>query len=250
MLKTKNGGKNMEINKLENNKNLEIRNNIEIGEKQKNFLNTNLGKAINGAIDIGIRAILPDFIDEQIVNIKDNLLKYGLKDGISKTIDDAVNLGKSAIGIFTGNFENISQMQDAVKSGGVIDGISTLLDSVINKVKKEGLIDTNVSNMIIKGKNIILNNVENNIENTFKKQYQNLEYINKYIDNWKNSFKNKDFEKMEKEYKKLEKQLKQIAPIEKTINEAKTIEVLHNLIKNNGQDFNLTNEQLELAEKL
>lgn len=240
----------MEINKLENNKNLEISNNIEIGEKQKSFLNTTLGKAINGAIDIGIRAILPDFIDEQIVNIKDNLLEYGLKDGISKTIDDAVNLGKSAIGIFTGNFENISQMQDAVKSGGVIDGISTLLDSVINKVKKGGLIDTNVSNMIIKGKNIILNNVENNIENTFKKQYQNLEYINKYIDNWKNSFKNKDFEKMEKEYKKLEKQLKQIAPIEKTINEAKTIEVLHNLIKNNGQDFNLTNEQLELVEKL
>ena len=227
----------MEINKLENNKNLEISNNIEIGEKQKSFLNTTLGKAINGAIDVGIRAILPDFIDEQIVNIKDNLLEYGLKDGISKTIDDAVNLGKSAIGIFTGNFENISQMQDAVKSGGVIDGISTLLD-------------TNVSNMIIKGKNIILNNVENNIENTFKKQYQNLEYINKYIDNWKNSFKNKDFEKMEKEYKKLEKQLKQIAPIEKTINEAKTIEVLHNLIKNNGQDFNLTNEQLELVEKL
>ena len=29
----------MEINKLENNKNLEISNNIEIGEKQKSFLN-------------------------------------------------------------------------------------------------------------------------------------------------------------------------------------------------------------------
>ena len=71
-----------------------------------------------------------------------------------------------------------------------------------------------------------------------------------YIDNWKNSFKNQDFAKMEREYKKLEKQLQQIAPIEKTINEAKTIEVLHNLIKNNGQDFNLTNEQLELAERL
>ena len=31
---------------------------------------------------------------------------------------------------------------------------------------------------------------------------------------------------------------------------ARTIENLHNLIKNNGQDFNLTNEQLELAERL
>lgn len=240
----------MEINKLEKNNNLDINNNIELEKEQKNFLNTTLGKTINSAIDIGIRAVLPDFLDEQIVNIKNNLLEYGLKEGISKTIEDAINLGKSTIGIFTGNFENISQMQDAVKSGGVIDGISTLLDSVINRTRKAGLIDNNVSSLIKRGKNIILNNVENNIENTFKKQYQNLEYMNKYIDNWKNSFKNQDFAKMEREHKKLEKQLQQIAPIEKTINEAKTIEVLHNLIKNNGQDFNLTNEQLELAERL
>ena len=240
----------MEINKLEKNNNLDINNNIELEKEQKNFLNTTLGKTINSAIYIGIRAVLPDFLDEQIVNIKNNLLEYGLKEGISKTIEDAINLGKSTIGIFTGNFENISQMQDAVKSGGVIDGISTLLDSVINRTRKAGLIDNNVSSLIKRGKNIILNNVENNIENTFKKQYQNLEYMKKYIDNWKNSFKNQDFAKMEREYKKLEKQLQQIAPIEKTINEAKTIEVLHNLIKNNGQDFNLTNEQLELAERL
>ena len=53
-----------------------------------------------------------------------------------------------------------------------------------------------------------------------------------------------------KEYQKLEEQMKDIVPITKTIEEAKTIEILHNLIKNNGQDFNLTNEQLELVEKL
>ena len=55
---------------------------------------------------------------------------------------------------------------------------------------------------------------------------------------------------MEKEYKKIEVQIKNIAPIEKTINDVRTIEVLHNLIKNNGQDFNLSNQQLELVEKL
>ena len=55
---------------------------------------------------------------------------------------------------------------------------------------------------------------------------------------------------MEKEYNKIKKEFKNLAPIEKTINEAKIIENLHNLIKNNGQDFNLSKEQLELAEKL
>ena len=39
-------------------------------------------------------------------------------------------------------------------------------------------------------------------------------------------------------------------PIENTINSARSIELLHNLIKNNGQDFKLTQEEIELANKL
>ena len=240
----------MEINNLEKNNDIKLNNNLVNENTQKSFLETTLGKTINTAIDIGIRALLPDFIDEQIINIKDNLLNYGLKDGITKTIDDAIDLGKSAIGIITGNFENISQMQSAIQSGGLIDGVSTLIDSVVNKVKQAGLINNTVANTIKQGKNIILNNVENNIENSFNKQYESLEYTNKYINNWKKYFSDKNFEGMQKEYNKLEKKLQDIAPIEKIINEARTIEVLHNLIKNNGQDFNLTQEQLELAEKL
>ena len=240
----------MEINNLEKNNDLELENNLEKENPVQNFLESTLGKTINAAVDIGIRALLPDFIDEQIINIKDNLLEYGLKDGISKTIDDAINLGKSAIGIFTGDFENLSQMQSAVETGGLLDGISTLLDTVVGKVANKGLIDGNIANIIMQGKDVILNNVESNIENAFTKQYENLENMDKYISNWKESFEKKDFEKMEKEYQKLEEQLKDIAPLTKTIEEAKTIEILHNLIKNNGQDFNLSKEQLELVEKL
>lgn len=238
----------MEINKLNNN--IEKNNRILDQEIQEKFLNTALGKTINTAIDIGIRSILPEFIDDQIINIKDNLLNYGLKDGINKTIDDAIDVGKSAIGIITGNFENITQMQNAVKTGGIIDGLSSLIDTVIDKVRKEKLIDGTVATTIKQGKNIILNNVESNINKMFNEQNQALEYTNKYINNWKQYFENKDFSGMEKEYKKIEKNLEKLVPIENTINEAKKIEILHNLIKNNGQNFNLTKEQLELSEKL
>lgn len=240
----------MQINNFEKNNEINLENNLVNENTQKNFLETALGKTINTAVDIGIRALLPDFIDEQVINIKDNLLNYGLKDGITKTIDDSIDLGKSAIGIVTGNFENVSQMQEAIKTGGLIDGISSLLDTVVDKVKEAGLINNTVASTIKQGKNVILNSVESNIENTFNKQYESIEYINKYISNWKNYFEDKNFEGMEKEYNKIEKQLKNVAPIQKTINDAKTIEVLHNLVKNNGQDFNLTQEQLELAEKL
>lgn len=241
----------MDINNLDRNNDIELNNNILVNENmQRDFLDSTLGKAINTAVDIGIRTLLPEFIDEQIINIKDNLLEYGLKEGIKKTIDDAIDLGKGAIGIFTGNFENISQMQSAVESGGLIDGVSSLLDTVVDKVREAGIINNKVASIIKQGKDVILNNAEKNIEDTFNKQYEAIEYTDKYISNWKDFFEKQDFNGMEREYNKLEKQLKSLAPIERTINEAKTIELLHNLIRNNGQDFNLTKEQLELVEKL
>ena len=55
---------------------------------------------------------------------------------------------------------------------------------------------------------------------------------------------------MEKEYRKIKTELKELVPIENTINNARNIELLHNLIKNNGQDFNLKQEEIELANKL
>lgn len=240
----------MEINKLEKNNNISLENNLINENIQKNFLETILGKTINAAVDIGIRAIFPNFVEDQIINIKNNLLNYGLKEGITKTIDDAIDLGKSAIGIVTGNFETVSQMQSAVESGGIIDGMSSLLDTVIDKVKQAGLVNSTIASTIKQGKNLILNNVEKNIENSFNKQYKAIENTNRYIENWKNYFTEKNFEGMKKEYNKIEKQLKDIAPIEKTMNDIKTIEVLHNLIKNNGQNFNLTQEELNLVEKL
>ena len=238
----------MKITNLE--KEIKIENKLINENEQKNFLETTLGKTINTAIDLGIRALLPDFKDEQLINVKNNLINYGLKDGIQESVSDAIDLGKSAIGIITGNFENVSQMQQAVKTGGLIDGISSLLDNVVDKVRKAGLIDSAVARTIKQGKNVILNNVENNIETTFNKQYEAIEYIDKYINNWKNYFERKDFLGMEKEYKKIKKQLINIVPIEKTINNAKEVETLHELIKNNGQNFDLSQEQIELVKKL
>lgn len=240
----------MEINNLEKDNDIGINNNLVNEKTQKNFLETTLGKTISTAIDIGIRAILPDFVEDQIINVKNNLFNYGLKDGITKTIDDAIDLGKGTIGILTGKFENVSQMQSAVQSGGIIDGMSSLLDTVVDKMKKKGLINNTIANTIKQGKNVILNNIEKNIENSFNQQYKAIDNTNRYIDNWKGYFQNKDFSGMQKEYNKISKQLKDLAPIEKTINEVKTIEVLHNLIKNNGQNFNLTQDELDLAEKL
>lgn len=233
---------------LENNLNNE--NNINLTNSQNNFLETTLGKTINFGLDIGLRALLPDYIEQQIIDIKDIILNNGFKDGINKVISSAIDFGKSAMGIVTGKFENISQVQTAIKNGGIIDGISGLVDGVLNRINKTGKLSYNLTNTIRKGKNIILNSITNKIEEEFTNQLDAAEKLQKYENNWKQYFNNKDFIGMQREYEKIKEKLKLLIPMENTLKQARTIESLHILIKNNGQDFNLTKEELELAKLL
>ena len=237
------------LNEMEQNLNSQELNGTELvtAEEQNGFLDSTLGKVINTAVDLGLRWILPDFIENQIIEVKDTLITGGLKEGIDKAIDSAIDLGKSITGIVTGKFEDVSQAQNAIKNGGIIDGISSALDSALSFTTKKGLLPYNIANIIRQGKNVILDNVSNNIEDEFVSQLDSIEKLGKYEDNWRNYFNEQDFEGMEREYEKIKEKLNEILPLETTIKQAREIENIHLLIKNNGQDFNLTQEQLELA---
>ena len=228
----------------------QITNDVSIENKQRNFLQTNIGKAVNTGLNIGLRYILPDVIEDQVIEIKDSFLQNGFKEGIQTAIDSAINFGKSALGIVTGNFENVQQMQTAVKSGGIIDGISNVLNFTINKVVNSGKIPYALGSAIKTGKNAILNNITKNIESEFENQVNQIEKLNKYTNNWKDYFNNKDFDGMQREYDKIRGKMKEIAPIENTIKTARVVENLHKLIKNKGKNFDLTSEELELAKML
>lgn len=228
----------------------EINNNLNLVENQNKFLDSMLGKAINSGIDIGIRVALPDIVEDQIINIKDNIMNFGLKDGIKKTIEDVINIGKSALGIVTGNFENVEQMQMAVKNGGIIDSVSEIFDISVDQATKNGKISTNIANIIKQGKNTILNSVESNIEKSFTKQINGVEKIEKYISNWKQSYNDRDFNGMEKEYKKIKKELSNLVPLENTLKDARNVENIHTLIKTNGHNFDLNESEQELLKKM
>jgi len=79
---------------------------------------------------------------------------------------------------------------------------------------------------------------------------ESVEKVDKYIEKWNEYYKEQDFTNMEKQYNKLENELEKIMPLENTITKARVVENLHNLIKNNGKNFNLSKEELELANKL
>ncbi|MCI9039647.1 MAG: hypothetical protein HFJ29_07265 [Clostridia bacterium] len=216
-------------------------------QEQKNFLDTSLGKVVNTAVDLGLRWVLPDFVESQVIDVKNSLIRGGLKEGIDKAIDSAIELGKSITGIFTGKFENVSQAQNAIKNGGIIDGISNALDSALSFTSKQGWIPKEVTSIIKQGKNVILDNVSNNIETEFVSQLNSIEKLGKYENNWRKYYQLQNFEGMEREYQKIKDKLKEVLPIEQTLKQAREIENLHLLIKNNGKEFNLTQEQLALA---
>lgn len=224
--------------------------NLEIEKEQKAFLESGIGKVINTAMDMGIRFLLPDFIENEVIEIKDTLVQEGFQEGIDKTIENAVDLGKSAIGIVTGKFENISQVQAAVEKGGIIETLSNVIDTVLDKCSQNNLLSPNIVNVIKQGKNIILDNVSSNIENMMTEQIKSVETIQTLSNNWRSYYMQKNFDGMEKEMQKLEKEMKKIIPLENLIKGAREIQNMHQLIKNNGQVFELTENQINAIKAL
>lgn len=236
------------MERLELNNMLKIDNKLE--KMQNNFINSDIGKIVNSAIDIGLRAALPNLIENQIIDIKNTILEQGFNEGLKEVVNTGLEYGKSISGIITGEFESVSQIQMAIKNGGILDNISKLLDLSINFAKSKDLITPEISNLIKRGKNTIISSINDKLEESLTNQIKAVEKIEKYCKNWKVSYGNKDFSEMEKAYKNIKNNLDKIVPFENIINNARKIENIHNLIKNNGKDFNISENQLNLAQKL
>ena len=83
---------------LENDLNLEKSNfNSVTYEEQKGFLESTLGQVINGGVNLGLKAILPDFLEDEIIEIKDSIITDGFSAGIKTAIDNVVDMGKSVL---------------------------------------------------------------------------------------------------------------------------------------------------------
>ena len=128
--------------------------------------------------------------------------------------------------------------------------MSDLIDLSSKKAKEKGLISNRAAIAIKGGKNTIIKSIESNLENSLENQVKSVKKISDYSIEWNSHYKEKDLEGMEKSYKNIKKLLNETIPLESTLKEARTIENLHNIIKNRGGDFNLTEEEVILAEKL
>lgn len=144
----------------------------------------------------------------------------------------------------------MSQVKNVIEKGGLIDSVSDALDWGIKKARDGDVISKEAATIINKGKNAVLNAVNSSIENNLTSQIESIDKIDKYISNWSTYYNNQDFNNMEKEYKKMEKEIQSVLPLENVLSKARQVENLHELIKNNGKNFELSPEALELASKL
>ena len=233
------------INNLDN----KILNDLNLNNLQNNFLQTNIGQIANGAIDLGLRYLLPDYVENEIIEVKDALISGGIKEGINKAIENAIEIGKKAIGIESAEFKNIEQAEKSLEQGEIINGISDSLDFVLDKLSSSNIISKNVTNTIKNGKDFILNNFSADIDKEFVEERKAINKIEKYINNWEKNYNNKNLEGLQKEYNKIEKQMKKILPLENIINNVNKIRNINELIKNN-ENFDFDDVYLELAKKL
>lgn len=237
---------------INNLKNPEIREEISnnIKEKQQEFLESNLGHIINTGIDVGIRAVLPEWLEDEMIEIKDEVLNDGFKAGVQMAIEKAINMGKAIEGIFTGKFESVSQIKSVIQSGGLLDTISKLLDNVVTWAKDEKIISSSTAKLIISSKKTILENIENSIDNSLEAQVTAIEKIDGYIEKWTNYYKEQDLTNMKKIHTRIQKELEKVVPIEDVLNRVEQLKNMHELIVNNGGDFNLSEEELQLSSML
>ncbi len=242
-----------ETNEVENEVSNEIENNlttedVNIESEQNKFLETTFGKVINTGVDIALRAVLPDAIEDEIIGVKNVIINEGFQSGVKVAIDSAINVGKSAIGVVTGKFDSVSQAYTAIKSGGIVDTASNLVDTAVKAAKENGLINNTTAKVIKKSKNIVKDCISSSIEENFMEQVDGVEKVGKYINNWNEYLSQKDLTGMTREYNKIKKKLETLLPIENTIQEARGIENVQTLIKNKGNSLeNLTEEEINLA---
>ena len=221
-----------------------------LGELQEKFLESKWGQAIDKGIDFGLKVILPNTIEDDVIDIKNVFVREGLVEGIQKTVETGIKKGKEIVGIFTGNLEDMSQAEAIKENSDIISGISNVLENIVDKSMNDGFIKETLGELIKDGKKIILDYADKNIDKVNKEQVEKIQEMDEFIEDWNKAYQNQNFKEMQNAYTKIERRLEKIMPIEDIINKARKLENLHNLIKNNGKNFDLTEEQKKLAEEL
>jgi len=222
-------------------------------EKVDKFFDTKFGQIVDNAIDYGLKQILPNNIENEVIQVKDSLIEGGIQEGISKAIDISFEKGKELLGINENTYNTLEDIKNVIKAGNLKEAISKTIDETVDRVKGWGLINENVANLIKNGKDIILNETDKNIEVELEKEENILSDLENGCSKWENALeKGYSFNTLTKHYKNVMKELEEVAPLKETIQKAVEIKNQYELLKSkhdSGDELILTEEEKELCKK-
>lgn len=225
---------------------------MELLEDLKNTkdIKIDIGNLANEALDIGLRTILPDSIEEDIIDIKNKFIEEGFTEGLKETNEKIKDILKSIQGIFTGKFENIDQVKRLIETDGILDSASEIIDKISKNLLNKKIISKSTYNLIKKGKKDILNSLESKLESYYKIDTYNLEKIEEYCQNWKKSYNEGNYKEMKNNINKIKQKLEKSEEVEKIINQARELEKIQKYIEEKGSIENLSESEKKLIEKI
>ena len=218
--------------------------------KQTKDIKIDIGNLANTGLEFGLRAVLPDFIEDDIIDIKDKFIQEGFTEGVKETYEKVKDIGKSIQGIFTGKFESVEQVKRLIQTDGILDGTSEIIDKILKNLLNKKKISKSTYNLIKTGKKEIMNSLENELESYYKIDTYSLEKIEEYCQEWKENYFKGNYKEMQKSINKIKQRLDKNESIEKIIKQAREIEKIQKYIEEKGSIENLSESEKMLIEKI
>ena len=113
--------------------------------------------------------------------------------------------------------------------------------------KQNKFLDTMLGKAINTGINLGIRAL---LPNFIEDQVRKVSTLNKNIERWNEYYNQHDFDGIRRETNNIQRNIKSLFPIETTIKEARKIENLYKIIERKGGDFNLSEEEINLANRL
>ena len=223
---------------------------MELTQNLPKEVKINLPKVANNALNFGLKAILPDFFEEDIIQIKDSFINEGFEKGLEEAKEKAEEVWKSVKGVFTGEFDTVGEIQKLIQKNGILDTASDLVDKITKLLLSKKIINKTTYNLIKTGKKEIINALEGELNNYYKVDNYDFEGLSEQIEKWQKNYNDSDYESMEKTAKTILNILDKVDQIEAVITKARNIQKVQKYIQEKGSKEKLTKAERKLIEAI